>query len=274
MLSADVRIAAFFLVALLMASTADTGRRQAVPADRAQSVVLAPGGTLRAALIAGNPAQATTDAGTGERRGVAVDLARELARRLGVQVVLNGLANPQAVMEAVQKGEADIGFVAYNPERAGLVEFSRPYVLVQQTFIVPGGSSIRGIADIDRANQRIGATARDSIALYLARTLKQARLVELTNASAADVTRMLTSGELDAFGANRQRLTEAIRGTPMLRLLPDDLYGVEQTVVVANGRPDALAMVNVFLDDVRRSGFLNAAIERSGVVGIRPAQEK
>lgn len=272
MLSANVRIAAFFLVALLMASTADTGRRQAVPVDRAQSV-LAPGGTLRAAFIAGNPAQATTDAGTGERRGVAVDLARELARRLGVQVVLNGRPNPQGVMEAVQKGEADIGFVAYNPERAGLVGFSRPYVLVQQTFLVPGGSSIRGVADIDRSNQRIGATARDSIALYLARTLKQARLVELTNASPADVTRMLTSGELDAFGANRQRLTDVLGGTTGLRLLPDDLYGVEQTVVVANGRSDALAIVNAFLDDVRRSGFLRAAIDRSGVVGISPAQE-
>ena len=85
---------------------------------------LAPTGTLRAAYLANNPAQAVTDPSTGAPRGTAVDLARELARRTGVQVTMNGLPNPQAVIDAVEKGQADIGFVAYNPERAGPVEFS------------------------------------------------------------------------------------------------------------------------------------------------------
>jgi polar amino acid transport system substrate-binding protein len=236
----------------------------------AQAIV-APTGTLRAAYLSGNPAQAIKDPATGTVRGVAVDLARELARRHSVEVSLMGVATPQDVIEAVQGGTADVGFVAYNPERAGPVAFSQPYMLVQQTFVVLQDSAIRSIADIDRPNQKIGARKGDSIALYLARTLKRAQLVNTAQAGAAEIKQMLASGQLDAFGANRQRLSDVLPEVTGLRLLPDDLYGVEQTLIVPMGKPDVLKIVNEFIDDVRRSGFLQSSIERSGVVGIAVA---
>jgi polar amino acid transport system substrate-binding protein len=175
------------------------------------------------------------------------------------------------VIEAVQGGKADLGFVAYNPERAGPVEFSQPYMLVQQTFVVLQDSTIRSIADIDRPNQKIGARKGDSIALYLARTLKRAQLVNTPQTTSAEIKQLLVSGQLDAFGANRQRLSDVLPEATGLRLLPDDLYGVEQTLIVPTGKPDLLKIVNQFIDDVRRSGFLQTAIERSGVVGITVA---
>jgi len=236
----------------------------------AQSI-LAPTGVLRAAYLATNPAHAVRDPATGNLRGAAVESARELGRRLGVEVALNGVQSPQNVIDAVQNGQADIGFVAYNPERAGPVEFSRPYVLVQQTFLVPASSSIRSVKDIDRANQKIGAGRGDSIALYLARTMKQAQLVEVTE-TPADAVRMVIAGKLDAFGANRQRLTDLMQNVSGIRLLPDDLYGVEQTIIVAKGKPEALKLVNQFINDIRTSGFLRGAIERSGVIGVTVAQ--
>jgi polar amino acid transport system substrate-binding protein len=233
--------------------------------------VLAPTGTLRAVYLATNPAHAVKDPATGEVRGAAVDLARELGRRLGIPVALTGVQGAQAVIDAVQRGQADIGFVAYNPERAGPVEFSQPYMLVQQTFLVRADSSISSVRDIDRPNHRIGATKGDSIALYLARTLKQGQLIEITESSPGEARQMLSAGKIDAFGANRQRLTDALRDASGLRLLPDDLYGVEQTVIVPKGRPEALKVVNQFIDDVRSSGFLRDAIAKSGVVGISVA---
>jgi polar amino acid transport system substrate-binding protein len=232
---------------------------------------LAPSGVLRAAYLATNPAHVVKDQATGELRGAAVEMARELARRSGVSVAPNGMQSPQNVIDAVQRGEADVGFVAYNPERAGPVEFSQPYMLVQQTFLVRADSSIRSVGDIDRAGQRIGAGKGDSIALYLGRNLKQAQLMEITPSSADEGLRMLTGGKLDAFGANRQRLTDLMRGVPGIRLLPDDLYGVEQTMIVAKGKPDVLKSVNQFIDDIRRSGFLRTAIEKSGVIGLSVA---
>src|SRR5688572_9180857 len=226
----------------------------------AQSSPAAGDGTLRAAYLKTNPAHAVRDPAGGELRGVAVDLARELARRRGVAVALTGLDSPQGVLDAVRDGKADIGFVAYNPERAGPVEFSQPYLLVQQTFLVASNSAIRSVADIDRAGRKIGATQGDSIALHLRRNLKQAELVELTSLSPAEVLRRLADGAVDAFGANRQRLTDFLKGAEGVRLLPDDLYGVEQTIVVPAGRRDALAALNVFIDEVRRSGFIDASI--------------
>ncbi len=238
----------------------------------AQSTV-APTGTLRAAYLSSNPAHVTPDPATGALRGPAVDLTRELGRRLGVQFAANGMASPQSVIDAVQGGQADIGFVAYNPERAGPVEFSQPYTLVQQTFLVRSNSTIQSVTQVDRANQKLGAGRGDSIALYLGRNLRQAQLVEVTE-SPATAIQMVLDGKLDAFGANRQRLTDLMRNASGLRLLPDDLYGVEQTIIVPKGNPDALKMVNQFIDDVRKSGFLRESIQRSGVIGVTVAPER
>lgn len=240
----------------------------------AQRTPLSKNDTVRAAYLATNPAQTTKDPATGEVRGVVVDLMRELERTRGVTVTLIGRENPQRVIDAVRNGEAEIGFVAYNPERAGPVEFSQPYLLVNQTFLVKEDSPIRSIADIDRQGRKLGATRADSIALYLKRTLEQGQLVELDDNSRDTIQRMLVDGVIDAFGSNRQRLTEMARGAKAVRLLADDLYGVEQTIIVPGGRRDALDAVNQFIVEVRVSGFLQKSIERSGVVGISAAPER
>ncbi len=229
---------------------------------------------IRAAYLASNPAQATKDPATGQPRGVVPDLVRELERARGVTVSLVGLPSPQRVIDAVRNGEAEIGFVAYNPERAGPVEFSKPYLLVNQTFIVKSESSIKSIADIDRRGHTLGATRADSIALYLRRTLKQGTLLELDDTSRETIDRLLKDGAIDAFGSNRQRLTDWMKDAKGIRLLSDDLYGVEQAIIVPGGRRDALDAANQFIDEVRRSGFLKTSIERSGVVGIAVAPER
>lgn len=231
---------------------------------------IAPTGTLRAVYLGGNPAQAVQDRATGAIRGVSADLARELGRRIGVPVEIKPVANPQAVIGAVSGGTADIGFVAYEPSRAGTVEFSQTYMLVQQTFLVRDGASIRSIADIDRGGQKIAGTRNDSITLYMKRKLKQATLVEIEN-DPAEIKRMLTAKEIDAFGANRQRLTTLMKDAPGTRVLAGTLFGVPQTIIAPKGKSEVLAAINRFIDDVRASGLLRRAIAASGVVGIEPA---
>src|SRR5215467_3918249 len=214
---------------------------------------IAPGGTLRAAYLANNPAQAVRDPASGETHGASADLARELAQRNNIPVVFMPLTNPPAVMDAIAKGEADIGFVAYAPERVGTVEFSQIYMLVMQSFVVPDNSRIRGVADIDAEGLRIAGGKGDSVTLYLRRNLKHATLVETDN-TPADAKRKLLAGEIDAYGANRQRLTNLLKEMPGHRLLPDSLFGVTQSIIVAKGKPDALKNINAFIDDVRASG--------------------
>lgn len=228
---------------------------------------LAPGGTLRAVYLSSNPAQAVQDRATGAIRGASADLARELGKRIGVPVEFTSVPNPPAVINAVSSGQADIGFVAYEPSRAGTVEFSQTYMLVQQSFLVLDDSPIRAIADVDRAGQKIAGTVNDSVTLFMRRKLKAATLVEIEN-NPAEIKRMLTAKEIDAFGANRQRLTTLMKDTPGTRLLPDSLFGVPQTIIVPKGKPEVLAAVNRFIDEVRASGFLQSAIAASGIVGI------
>ena len=210
---------------------------------------------------AGGPRRAT-----GEVRGASVDLARELAKRSG-SARLQAAANPPAVIEAVSSGAADIGFVAYEPSRVGTVEFSQTYMLVQQSFLVLDGSPIQAVADIDRAGQD-RRRSNDSITLCLKRILKQATLVELENNPAG--TSASAGKDIDAFGASRQRLTTLMGATPGTRLLPDNLFGVPQTIIVPKGRAGARRRQR-FIDDVRASGFLKTAIENSGVIGLQAA---
>jgi polar amino acid transport system substrate-binding protein len=231
---------------------------------------IAPGGTLRAAYLSTNPAQAMRDPATGEVRGPAYDLARELARRNNVPLEFKPIASPPAVIEAVKNGEADIGFVAYEATRLGTVEFSQTYMLVRQTFLVLDGSPIKAIADIDGAGQKIAGTVNDSITLCMKRILKQATIVELEN-NPAELNKALTVRTIDALGANRQRLTTLSKATPGARLLPDDLFNVPQNIVVPKDRPTALAAVNALIDEVRVSGFLQSAIERGGAIGVAVA---
>lgn len=234
---------------------------------RADEAALAATGTLRAVYLATNPAQAVQDRATGEIRGASADLAREIGRRLNVPVVLAPSASPQTVIEAVARKQADIGFVAYAPSRTGTVEFSQTYMLVNQSFLVPETSALRSVADIDRAGLRISGGKGDSITLYLARVLKQATLVE-ADGTPADTWRKFEAREIDAFGANRQRLTNLMKERSGYRLLPDNVFDVPQTIVVAKGNAAGLAFINRVIDDVRQSGFLKSALERSGIVGI------
>ena len=210
------------------------------------------------------------DKATGEIRGASADLARELGRRIGAPVELKGLADPPAVIEAVNKGEADIGFVAFAPERVGTVEFSQVYMLVQQSFLVTDGSSLRAVAEVDHAGLKIAGTKNNSITLFMRRKFKNARLVEIDN-NPGEIKRQLMAKEIDAFGANHQRLTNLMKDTAGLRMLSDNLFGVPQTIIVPKGKPNVMAAVNRFIDDVRASGFLREVIDKSRVIGLDAA---
>ncbi len=229
---------------------------------------IAPTGTLRAAYIASNLAQAAQDPTTGAFRGVSADIARELGRRNQVPVSIMPAASAAAVLNSVRGSTADIGFVAPNPERLGIVLYSQTYMLVQQSFLVRDGSPITSVAEIDRPGQTVAANTDNSVGVYLKSRLTQAKLIESSDYSLKEGARWLLDGTADAFAGNRQRLHATTKDIPGLHLLPDNLYGVPQTIAVATGKPELLAAINRAIDEMRASGFLRAAVERSGVDGI------
>jgi len=157
-----LKLAVTLSLAMLLASCA------APAADRpAAAADLAPTGKIRAAINFGNPILATKDAATGEPRGVSVDLARELGRRLAVPVELVTFTSAGQVVEALKTGAVDVGFVANDPERAADLSYSAPYVVIEGAYLVTVDSPIRSNADVDRTGTRVVVGNRSAYDLYL-----------------------------------------------------------------------------------------------------------
>jgi polar amino acid transport system substrate-binding protein len=233
--------------------------------------VLAPTGTLRAAYIVTNLAQARLDAGTGAITGVVADLTRELARRAGVPVIVTPLPTAAAVLEAVRTGAADIGFVAPNPDRTGVVLYSQTYMLVQQSALVRADSPLHSVRELDRPGQIIGINTDDSVGVWLRERLTAASLRATPDYTLRDAVQWLQDGTVVAFAGGRQRLASGTQNVRGLRLLDDNFYGVPQTVAVQLDRADRLQLVNAALDELRANGFLADSVARSGVEGLTVA---
>ena len=234
--------------------------------DRAK--VLAPTGTLRATYIATNPVQAFVDPATKEARGPAAEITRELARRIGVPFTITGVNGVQGVIDSVRNGTADIGFVAYDAVRAEQVDFSQNYALAHNTYLVPENSPIKLVADADRAGIRIGVAARDAGDYFLTRTLKNAELKRNEGGNLDAAIKQLAAGEIHAYAGNRMRLHGAVQKTPGYRLVQDNFYGVEQSVIVPKGNAARLTIVEKFIDQARTSDLIENAIKRAGLVGV------
>jgi polar amino acid transport system substrate-binding protein len=235
------------------------------------SVTLAPGGILHAAYIGPNVAQARLDPGTGTVSGVIADIARELGRRADVPVTITPLPTAAAVIEAIRSGAADIGFVAPNPERTGLVLYSQPYMLVQQSALVRVDSPFRSVKELDRAGQVIGINTDDSVGVWLQQHLSAARVRATSDYALRDAVQWLQNGEVLAFAGGRQRLSSGTRNVPGLRMLEDNFYGVPQSIAVPLDHPDRLRAIEATLAEMRSSGLLAASVVRSGIEGLTVA---
>ena len=234
----------------------------------AASAANLPAGTLRATFIATNPVQGIVDAKTGAVKGPATDLTRELARRLNVPFKVTPSNGVQGVLQAVKNGEADIGYLAFDPGRAAEVDYSQIYSLAQNTYMVLDASPLKSVADIDRPGIRLGVTEGDTGDLYLTRTLKQVAFKRNKGGDMDLALKMLRAGEIDAYGTNRQRLYELMQTNKGLRLLPDNFYGVPQAIIVKKGNRAMLDAVEPMLDAARESGLIAASIRNVGLVGV------
>ena len=238
---------------------------------------IAPTGTLRAAFLQNNPVQGRVDSKTGALSGPAIDLTRELGKRLGVPVSIVGVPGMVEMVAGFKNNTLDMAFLASDPSRAKEIDFSQVYTLSWSSYLVPVNSPLHKVADADRAGIKIGASTGDSPQLYLSRNLKNAELKSYTNPTPQDALRMLAAGEIDAYAANRQRLIEMAATAPATKVLPDNYSAVKQAVCVLKGNTAAMDVINHFLDEARASGLIQAAINRANLsqsVDVAPAEGK
>ena len=122
------------------------------PSTEARVAVIIRRGMLRLALF---PSFFYRRDEQGEPRGVGILLARALAERLGVTLASTEYASPPKVVEALGHDAADVALLGIDPARAAEVDFSPPLLSAEFTFLVPAGSTVRSLAEVDRPGLRI-----------------------------------------------------------------------------------------------------------------------
>ncbi len=230
---------------------------------------MAPSGKLRAAINFGNPLLATRGAAGGEPSGVSVDLARELAKRLGVPVELVTFTAAGLAVEAAKTAQVDVAFVAVDPVRGADIGQTAPYIIIEGAYLVKESSPIRVNADVDRAGTRIVVGRASAYDLYLSREIKAATLVRAPTSPL--VTDMMVKENHEVAAGVKQQLQQDAKRHPGLRLLEGRFMTIDQAMGMPKGREGGLAYLKAFVEDVKASGFVAKAIVANKVDGATVA---
>jgi polar amino acid transport system substrate-binding protein len=251
---------AVFLAACASAPLAPT------PAQKSE---LAPTGTLRVAVFTGNPVLGSRDKETGEVSGTTATLGRALAQSAGVPVKIIGYGAIAKLVEDAKSGEWDVAVVAFDPSRRDVIDYAPPHIVVDLTYLVAPGSAIRSVPEADKPGVSIAAARGAATTLFLERTLKQAKIVQADNEPAA--FGLIRDGRAQVYAQNRYMLLGLADGLPGARVLEDRFAAAEMCLVVPKGRAAALAYVSGFVEDAKRSGTVQRAIDESKLRGVSVA---
>lgn len=231
---------------------------------------LAPTGTLRAAINLSNFLLVTGRGADGNPEGVSPDMARTLADQLGVGLELLRYKTPGELADAAETGVWDIGNIGAEPARAATIAFTAAYCEIEATYLVPAGSPITSVEEVDQPGRRVASTARSAYGLWLERNLRQAELVEATSLDGS--MQLFVDQGLDALAGLRPRLLTDVAQLPGARILDGRFTAVQQAMGTPRGRDDAgFEYLSTFVEAAKSTGLVAELIERHGVVGLSVA---
>lgn len=231
---------------------------------------LVPTGRLRAVINLGNPILAKRDAESGQPVGVSVDLAAELARRLGVEAEFLVVEKAADSVAAVNEGRADVGFFAVDPARGAEIAFTAPYLLIEGAYLVRDESPLQANDEVDRAGLRVAVGKGSAYDLFLSRELKAAEIVRAP--SSPDVVPAFLEQGLEVAAGVKQQLEMDAARLPGLRLLLGRFMVIRQAMGTAKAAGQQAAdHVAAFVEAMKASGFVAQALQRHGIEGVSVA---
>lgn len=246
---------------------------------------LAPTGTLRVALNHSNFLLVGRDPASGAPRGVAPDLAQELGRRLDVPVRFVSYDAPSKIADAAQSDVWDVAFLGAEPARANVIDFTAAYLEIEATYLVPPGSRLRSIEEVDRPGVRISLYGRSAYDLYLTRTIRHAKLLRTDSIDSSWV--QFLKDKLEALAGLRPRLVTDSEALPGSRILEGRFTAVQQAIGTpkrtgggtpkgsgegtSKGSGEGARYLREYAEEIKSSGLVAAAIERNGVRGVTVA---
>ena len=227
---------------------------------------IAPTGTLRAAINLGNAVLAGRDAATGAPKGVTVDLAGQLAERLGVALELVAVDGAAKSVDAVANERADVGFFAIDPQRGAEIAFTPPYVLIEGCYLVRDESSLRDNEAVDRAGHVVVVGQGSAYDLHLTRALQQATIVRAATSQA--VVQTFLDQNADVAAGVRQQLEADARRLGGVRLLDGRFMVIRQAMGIAKRRgEEAARWLGGFVEAMKAEGEVSGALARHGIEG-------
>lgn len=235
------------------------------PALRAE---LAPHGTLRVALNLSNFLLVSSAADGQDPVGLAPDLGRELAQRVGVPVAFVRYANPGDLAAAAGRDEWDLGLIGADPLRAAEIAFTPAYLEIEAGYLVPAGSSIATLSDVDRPGTRVAVGDKTAYDMYLRRTLKHATLHRALGLEPS--FELFVRERLDALAGLKPWLLPAQARLAGSRVLDGRFTTIQQAIGVPRSRQAAATWLQTFVSDARQ-GLVAALIARHQVVGVAVA---
>jgi polar amino acid transport system substrate-binding protein len=230
---------------------------------------LAPTGRLRVGINAANFLLVTNYVPGTEPHGVAPDLGRELARLLHVPVEFVVYDSPGKLAEAGKTGVWDVAFLGNEPQRASEIAFTAPYLEIPVTYLVPDGSPIRAIEDVDRKGVRVAVMEKSAYDLFLTRHLKHAQLQRAPSIDAS--YQLFVQENLDALAGLKPRLVIDAEKLPGAKVLEGEVTSVKQSAGTLHGRDSGAQYLREFIEQAKSSGLVARLIEHYGVRGVSVA---
>ena len=242
-----------------------TGWASTAPTPEARQA-LAPTGKLRVGLQLGNPLNVVQDSASGEMKGVAFDLGRELARRIEVPFEPVLYPSVGALLEGGKSGAWDLAFVGFSPARAQEWSFSPLHLQVEFGYLVPGDSAISAVGDVDKPGIRVAVQEKSGPDSFFSRTLKNAVVIRApSNPGALEA---LQAGRADVMGSLKPILFEMSTRLPGSRVLEGRPGMDPHAMAVPKGRDLGMAYARSFIEEAKSTGLVMAAIQRAGLRGV------
>jgi len=230
---------------------------------------LAPTGVLRAGINMSNFLLVTGRTETGDPAGVSPDMAAEVARRLGVPLKLIPYKSPGELGDDAVNDVWDIGNIGAEPQRAKIINFTAAYCEIESTYLVPAGSPIQSIADVDKPGIRISVTGRSAYGLWLENNIKNATLVRTDSLDAS--FEKFVAEKLEVLAGLRPRLIDDVKKLPGARILDGKFSAVQQAIGTPKKNVKAAPWLADLVEDAKRSGFVQGLIDKHNVKGLSVA---
>jgi polar amino acid transport system substrate-binding protein len=223
---------------------------------------LAPRGILRAAINFGNPVLAQKDIATGAPRGISVDLANELARRLGVSISYVTFEAAGKVFAAIGEDVWDVAFMAIDPQRATEVAFTAPYCIIEGTYMVRTGSPFLTVGDADARGVRITVARGSAYDLYLSRNLKHAEILRCS--TGVEAMNLFVRDGYEVAAGVRRPLVRFAKTQPGLRVMDDRFMTIAQAMAIPRHHSGGRQYLRDFVEEMKRDGFVARSLQASG----------